>query len=253
MTNHAYDILLLTPSFVLAYLSHRHNDELCLRLWSSLLYAISQHPDSAPTAFGPLLDAVQQGVLQSNLKPGADELDTLALNIFSDPLSDATQVSLLRGLVKSPSEFFHLPIYPFLQRHLLVVLFLSENGFRALLQDLIFAFNSHVELVLHDPTGSQLNFDVTMDLFHTIFEKQPSPLSAVDVNIMLLPNVVLFGYLLPISYGSQYAQDHTSYAQSLWASWSGQAPPDVKSRIVINIQDALRDIIYDTEIQPRYG
>jgi E3 ubiquitin-protein ligase listerin len=132
------------------------------------------------------------------------------------------------------------------------VLFLSENGFRALLQDLISAFTSQVELVLRNPE-LQLNFDTPMELLRAIFEKQPHLLSAADVSIKLLPNVVIFCYLLPISYGSQYAQAHMPYAQALWTSWLEQAPPDIKSTILTNINGMLRDLLCDIEIQPRYG
>ena len=86
VTRNAYRLLLLAPSFLLSYLSHRNTENLCLQSWNSLLSSVANHPETIQTSLSPLLDAAQRGSLRTNLTPQAGQLDNIILTTLDKAL-----------------------------------------------------------------------------------------------------------------------------------------------------------------------
>jgi hypothetical protein len=109
------------------------------------------------------------------------------------------------------------------------------------------------------------SFEVAIDLVDTIFEKLSSSSSEAKEGetlllTSLLPDIFLFGYLLPLCDRTTDLEDSEeapsgishSYetAKSLWEGWIKIAKEDVKGEVVGMVKMRLKMFIEDTHIHP---
>jgi E3 ubiquitin-protein ligase listerin len=105
VVEHGFLLLTVSPSLLLAYLVHRKDKVQCGRVWHVLLTTVAQYPDKAEHGIKPLLDAAQQGVLPSYLRPKAGELDILVTDLLQAALaSDMERLGLVKQVLEVPGS-----------------------------------------------------------------------------------------------------------------------------------------------------
>ena len=142
--------------------------------------------------------------------------------------------------------------------------FISKPGYSTILQVIITTFGSHVKQVIDGKEVLPALFEVAIDLVDTIFGKLSSSSSeAKDEETLLLksllPDIFLFGYLLPVCdrtmdlddlEGSNGISHSYGTAKSMWEGWIKSAKEDVKVEVVGMIKMRLKMFIEDTHIYP---
>ena len=106
-------------------------------------------------------------------------------------------------------------------------------------------------------------FEVAIDFIDTIFEKLSSSSSEGEKLLeSLLPDIFLFGYLLPLCdrtmdledledlEGSSGISHSHGVAKSLWEGWIKSAEEGVKGEVIGMIKTRLKMFIEDTHIHP---
>ena len=107
-------------------------------------------------------------------------------------------------------------------------------------------------------------FEVAIGLVDTVFEKLSlSSSEAKEGETLLLksllPDIFLFGYLLPLCDRTMDLEDSESSsgishsygaAKSLWERWIKSAKEDMKEEIVGTIKMTLKMFVEDTHIHP---
>ncbi|KAF8056637.1 hypothetical protein FPV67DRAFT_646018 [Lyophyllum atratum] len=232
---HAFLLLRVSPSFVLAYLTHRRDEGHSSRLWHGLLSGIAQNPDEAEHSVKPLLDAAQRAVLPRHLKPSAGEVDALFETLLAGVLAgDSLHLPFVRQVLQSPAYF------------------LSAQGYAAALQDILSAFSLQVDLALSDPEVSLDAFEPSLDLIATLSQHHPRvpPEHTFDV---VLPHMFVFAYLLPACHESD--RDHSTFsaARDLWDHWKKDTPVEQQDDVLEHIETKLADILCNTQVRPLPG
>ena len=142
--------------------------------------------------------------------------------------------------------------------------FISKSGYNTILQVIIATFGSYVKEVIDGKEVRPALFEVTIGLVDTIFGKlSESSSEAKEGETLLLksllPDIFLFGYLLPLCDRTMDLEDlevssgiNHGYgaAKSLWEGWIKIAKDDVKGEVVGVIKTRLKMIIEDTHIYP---
>lgn len=142
--------------------------------------------------------------------------------------------------------------------------FISKSGYNTVLQIIIATFGSHVKQVIDGKEVRPALFDVAIGIVEIIFGKLSSSSSeAKEEETLLLksllPDIFLFGYLLPLCDRTMELEDlegssgiGQSYgaAKSLWEGWIRSAKEGVKGEVVGMIKTRLKTFIEDTHIHP---
>ena len=102
-------------------------------------------------------------------------------------------------------------------------------------------------------------FEVTIDFVGTIFGKLSSSEEGETLLKLLLPDIFLYGYLLPLcdrtldledlEDSSSISHSHVA-AKSLWEGWIKCAEEGVKGEVVGMIKMRLKIFVEDTHIHP---
>ncbi|GLB39355.1 putative ring finger [Lyophyllum shimeji] len=233
MARYGFLLLAMSPSLILAYLTHRRDEGRSLELWHALLSGIAEDPSKAEHPVKPLLDAAQRGVLPRHLKPSSvGEVDTLIEALLAQVLAgDTVHTPFVRQVLQSPDYF------------------VSEEQYSASLTSITSAFSLQVGLALSDPEISLDAFETSLDLIASISQHPPHELPAHDFSDVL-PDVFLFAYLLPASYESQ--RDHAAFsaARDLWERWLKTWSTEQQDRVVGDIKRKLGEILLDTQVRP---
>ena len=106
-------------------------------------------------------------------------------------------------------------------------------------------------------------FEIAIDFVGIIFERLSSSYEGEEGETLLkslLPEIFLFGYLLPLCGRTVDSEDsegsngvnHQSYgvAKSLWEGWIKSAEEGVKREVVGMIKMRLKMLVEDTHIHP---
>ncbi|KAH7909880.1 hypothetical protein BJ138DRAFT_1154228 [Hygrophoropsis aurantiaca] len=226
---HPLRILQLSSRLILDYLAYRNNQERCLELWNSLLFAIAEESGSLPSSLSQLLDAVHKGNLPSYLKPENNELDGPIEHLLIQTISGAAQASviaLMRQLVKTPEYF------------------LSSNGMEIIAQTLVSSLTSKVDEALYQSQTSTADFAVSIDLIHLILQARSQLAFSPDSAASLLPSVFMLAHIWPL----QDVNARNS-ARAAWKTWSEQSSQDMRTVVISVIKDKLRDLIINCTAQ----
>jgi hypothetical protein len=96
-------------SLLLVYFSRRRDESRTLASWHALLCGISQQSEVPQAVILSLLDAAQNDLLPTYLRPEADELGVVVEKLLLDVLHYSTgtpRLSLLSRLLQTPREFY---------------------------------------------------------------------------------------------------------------------------------------------------
>lgn len=254
VTRYPYRLLVVSPSLLLAYLSHRNNQERCLQSWHALLSSVSSYPEALRASLTPLLDAAQNGILPKYLKPKADELGDLIGKCLVDALAPAgsAQLTLVRRILRTSGQFrslgrsfVRLLSFSPVQDH-----FLSPNALSVLIKSVVSAFTVQVDHALRDAEGVSLHeFEPSLDLITSVFEYPPDTLPLRTTVDSLLPHLCLFAYLLPQCYPTD---DDTAFvtARHVWEEWVKVSSGDSKDGVFKQVTEKLKVFLCDTQSRP---
>ncbi|KAF5380135.1 hypothetical protein D9615_006188 [Tricholomella constricta] len=229
---HAFLLLEVSSTLLLAYLTYRKDEGHCLRLWHGLLSGIGRYPEKAEQSIKPLLDAVQSGILPQYLKPNVGEIDALTENLLAGALAgNLTHLSFVRQVLQSPDYF------------------LSEKGYTASMQDICSTFSLLVDSALSDPEISLNAFESSLNLISAVSQHPPRDFRVHEFDTVL-PDIFVLAYLLPVCYGSQ--ENHATFktAKDLWEGWQNAAPSAEQSYVQGGIKAKLRMVLCGTQLRP---
>ena len=216
-----------------------------------------------------LLDAAQQGQLPSYLKPNGGELDALVATLLEKTLTavDSDGMGLVRQILTTSGQLVFRPFQESCTCMLINAFpdyFISKSGYDTMLQVIIATFGSHVKQVIDGKEVRPALFEVAIGFVDTIFGKLSSSSSEAGEGQTLLlksllPDIFLFGYLLPLCdqtmdledlEGSSGISDSHGVAKRLWEGWIKSAKEGVKGEVVGVIKTRLRMFIEDTHTYP---
>lgn len=102
---HLRRVLDVAPSLLLVYLSHRHDDALCSRLWQDVLRTLAGSSGSIEDAVSPLLRAQERGELPEYLRADEGDFDDVVGDLLAVVLtgsSNTSESNILRSIMRSP-------------------------------------------------------------------------------------------------------------------------------------------------------
>ncbi|KAF9447824.1 hypothetical protein P691DRAFT_670660 [Macrolepiota fuliginosa MF-IS2] len=237
---HAAFLLDSWPTLVVSYLSHRKNEKKSLDLWHALLNVVASiADDSKMKVASGIVQAAQKGGLPSYLRPRANELDGIIGNLLQSVLAGSTATSA-RDLevvkaVLSAHEYF-----------------ISQSGHINLVETIVNTFNLHVDLLLGHATE-----DIDLSVFN-------APLNLLDLHYRsqrnegmieeLLPNLFLFGYLVPecAVFGFASSSGEFEIARGIWESAIGGQTSSKEGweRVLGIVKSKLKDLLTDAQVRP---
>ncbi|RDB18704.1 E3 ubiquitin-protein ligase listerin [Hypsizygus marmoreus] len=231
-TQYAIQLLAVSPSLLLAYLTHRKDQYHCLGVWRTLLSSIARHPAKAEHSITPLLDAAQKGTLPHYLKPDTGDADTLVENLLAKALvGDVAYLALARQVLQSPDYF------------------LSGDGYTASLQTVILAFIANVDLALSDPEVSMGSLEPSLDLITSLIHHPPRELPRGEFDI-LLPDMFICAFLLPTCYLSESSHPAFCSAKGIWEHWLQSSEEESRTPIFVEIKGKLKLLLCNTQVRP---
>jgi E3 ubiquitin-protein ligase listerin len=138
--------------------------------------------------------------------------------------------------------------------------FISKSGYNTFLQLIIATFGSHVKQVIDGKEVPPAVFEVAIDFVGIIFGRLSSEVKEGEGLLnSLLPDMFLFGYLLPLCdrtagledlEGSDDISHSYEAAKGLWEAWIKNAKEGAKGEIVGMINLRLKAFIEDVHIHP---
>jgi E3 ubiquitin-protein ligase listerin len=238
------------PSLLLTYFSHRRDEGRTLTSWHALLWGISQQPEVPQAVILSLLDAAQNDLLPTYLRPEADDLgvvfEKLLLNVLHYS-AGAPQLSLLSRLLQTPREFLiivNLSPSPADPR---IDYFLSDTTFSTVLQGINSAFSSQIEKALQNSIFPPSEFEASLSLIQSVAgrflhhsETITSPMPDIFVLAHVLPRCWVYGDALAVS-----------IARDLWFKWLANCSSDCQASMMEAIKIKLKNLISDTQALPR--
>ncbi|KZT00638.1 uncharacterized protein LAESUDRAFT_708574 [Laetiporus sulphureus 93-53] len=236
MRQHIERLVLVLPSLLRVYVSHCPDETRSLRLWQDVLNAIAKNPEESSKELTSLLDLAIKNELPSFLKPQTPVLDELAGGLLADALSEVpptSKVTTMRGLLCYPDHF------------------ISRSCFEGLVRRLSSAFTRYIPDAFRDDAFSLDAFDVPLEMFDALAEKQPDVLFSVGAIGSVLPDMFFFAYLLP-TFRTVNAQGR-DVARMLWIQWATAAGEEAASRVSTVIAEQLRDLLLDCSVIPTPG
>lgn len=133
---------------------------------------------------------------------------------------------------------------------LLAGYFISESGFRSLLQSVVSDFSHQLDQILRDASTSLSAFEVPLTLLSAVYDHRPLAESAEDIIASAMPDVFLFAYLVPLlDQGTHHASFQT--AERICVAWSTQSQAVQSVSISASVKEKLRGLLNDTRVRPR--
>ena len=164
----------VAPSLLLVYLSHRHDDALCLRLWQDVLRTLAGSSGSIEDAVSPLLRAQEKGELPGYLRADEGDFDDVVGDLLAEVLTrpaNASEVNTLRNIMRNPGSSWTCVTNLLSPDPTLTMIpgpFVSKASFKGLVQSLVSALNLHFPTVWKDPTTSLSVFAVSWSLLEVL-------------------------------------------------------------------------------------
>ncbi|KAG5641970.1 hypothetical protein DXG03_003844 [Asterophora parasitica] len=232
ISQHAFMLLRVSSTLILAYLTHRKDEGHCLRLWHALLAGIARYPEKAEPSMNPLLDAVERDILPRYLMPSIGEIDGLIEKFLAQALTgDAAHLSFVQQVLRSADHF------------------LSAEGYTNLLESISSAFSIRVDSALSDSEISLSSFEPTLELISVLSKHPPRALKEYDVRTVL-QDIFIFAHILFTCYDSE--RDHPTFgtAKVVWERWQNATSLQDQSDVLDRIKTKLRVILCDTQLRP---
>ncbi|KAG7097872.1 hypothetical protein E1B28_005184 [Marasmius oreades] len=225
-TRNAYTLLFASEvkhSFLLAYLSSNLvAEEKRQRCWQHLLAEISLYPDALVLNLSRTLDALDADDRLHNLRPKADELDSLVGRFLIEALGDSFgHVPLIRRILKNPRPL------------------LSDSCRLELSQSLASSFSLLLDNALHEEDVLISSFDVVLDLLAIVLQNERGNGSLAPT---VLPEVFVFAHLLSKFHDPSPA---LSTARRIWEEWKKETDGGneaVNGQIVERLRIILADV-----------
>lgn len=132
--------------------------------------------------------------------------------------------------------------------------FISKSGFNTLIEIIIAAFSSSVNLVIN---GGNINTisdsETAIHLVQAVFGDVKGDTGFL---VSLLPNLFLFAYLVPLIGANatdlQLSASQT-IARTLWEEWLRDASEVEKTEVLALTKSRLKNILEDTGVNPVYA
>lgn len=245
----------VAPSLLLVYLSHRHDDALCSRLWQDVLRTLAGSSGSIEDVVSPLLRAQEKGELPEYLRADEGDFDDVVGDLLTDVLTqpaNASEVNTLRNIMRNPGSSWTcvMSSLPDPISTMMLDPFVSEASFKGLVRSLVSALNLHFPTVWKDPTTSLSVFAVSWNLLEVLSKYHLALLQATEGSTTLFAEVFLFANLLP----SLRKVDHedANAASRLWQTWLHEATDDGRGATVALVKHRLQEMLLDCSSLARY-
>ncbi|KAI0790522.1 hypothetical protein C8Q75DRAFT_762281 [Abortiporus biennis] len=227
LQQHVTRLLSILPSLMLVYFKFRGNEKRSEDLWVKILATLAREDDFIGK-IKPLLDAAEKGLLPEFLKPKKDELDKMIELILVDAISvgESDKLRFIERLLKKPDHF------------------ISKSCFHGLVSTVIESFSLHSQKVFYDEDVLINSFVSPLAILNIVYKQHTFDDLPVRVSIALLPDVFLFGYLLPMF--RETPPPLKSSAQDLWMSWIKQAPESERADALATINQRFNDLLLDS-------
>lgn len=131
--------------------------------------------------------------------------------------------------------------------------FISPSASQTLWQVIIAAFISNVTTLIQGEGVHLPTIDACIDLIQATAAQALPEIALVEV---VLPDIFLYSYLIPISTAPQGEEVDETPSQvtgkELWHEWVKTSTDDARNRVVDVIKDRLRELVANTSIQSMY-
>lgn len=229
------------------YLSHRHDEALCSRLWQDVLRTLAGSSGSIDDAVSPLLAAQERGELPGYLRADEGDFDDVVGDLLAGALTrsvNASEVDVLRQIMRSPGLSQNCAtICNSDLTSIMTESFVSEASFKGLVQSLVSALNLHFPTIWADAATSLSVFSISWGLLEALSKCHLAVLQATEGSTALSAEVLIFAKLLP-SLRKVNPQDVAAAAQ-LWQTWLREATDDVRSATVALVKHRLQEMVLD--------
>lgn len=231
-------------------------------MWYALLGVIvsnADDPDKMRKVASGVVHAAQKAGLPSYLRPKANELDEVVVNLLTIVLSggehaNAGDLDVVKAILGAHGAW----CLHFLQVETLILVtvhFISQDCYMNLFGTIAEAFNSSVELLIFNSTEdiTIIGFRTPLELLDMVMKRLSSEQKEI-VSGLLLPNLFLFGYVVPecsvLPFDS--TSDMFGVARGLWER---EADPvllgtERRQQVLGSVKVKLSDLLIDTHVRP---